>query len=125
MTDQPIPANADMRQANPPAKERFWLVLASIPEGRVTSYGVLAKLAGMGRGARLAGRWLGQLPPDTSLPWHRVLASTGYLSLPENSPSGREQYRRLRAEGVIIQGHRVDMKRFAWPDRMNQQETHD
>lgn len=97
-------------------REVFWQVLAGIPPGRVTSYGQLAKLAGMGRGARLAGRWLGQLPADTELPWHRVLNSVGQLSLSADSPSGQEQHQRLMAEGVIINNRRVDMKRFGWPD---------
>lgn len=110
MTEKRLPTGHSAQQA------AFWQVLASIPDGRVTSYGQLAKMAGMGRGARLAGRWLGQLPEGTLLPWHRVLNSTGRLSLPPDSPSGREQYQRLMAEGVIIRHRRVDMKRFGWPD---------
>ena len=97
-------------------REVFWQILASIPRGRVSSYGTLARLAGMGRGARLAGRWLGQLPEDTQLPWHRVINSTGRLSLPADSASGQEQFQRLMAEGVIIRNRRVDMKKYAWPD---------
>lgn len=110
MSEKRIPA------LKPPAREIFWQVVASIPRGRVTSYGTLAKLAGMGRGARLAGRWLGQLPIDTELPWHRVVGSTGKLSLPADSLSGQQQYQRLQAEGVIINGRSVDMKKFGWPD---------
>lgn len=97
-------------------REAFWQVLASIPPGRVTSYGRLAHLAGMGRGARLAGRWLGQLPEGTTLPWHRVLNSQGQLALPHDHPAADEQYQRLLAEGIIITNRRVDMKRYAWPD---------
>lgn len=103
-------------ELRPATREVFWQVLASIPHGRVTTYGTLAKLAGMGRGARLAGRWLGQLPADTELPWHRVLNSVGQLSLAADSPSGQEQYQRLMTEGVIINHCRVDMKKFGWPD---------
>ncbi|MBL4834607.1 MAG: MGMT family protein [Pseudomonas sp.] len=97
-------------------RESFWLVLASIPPGRVTSYGKLAQLAGMGRGARLAGRWLGQLPEGSTLPWHRVLNSKGQLALPEGHPGADEQYQRLVAEGIIVSNRRVDMKRYGWPD---------
>jgi methylated-DNA-protein-cysteine methyltransferase-like protein len=97
-------------------RETFWQVLASIPPGRVTSYGRLANLAGMGRGARLAGRWLGQLPEDTSLPWHRVLNSLGQVSLAPDTPAGKQQYERLLGEGIIVVNRRVDMKRYDWPD---------
>ena len=98
-------------------KQMLWQVLASIPPGRVSSYGRLAQLAGLGRGARLVGRWLGQLPEGTSLPWHRVLNSQGQLSLPPDSASGQEQYQRLMAEGVIIRNRRVSMARYGWPDQ--------
>ncbi|WP_373185214.1 MGMT family protein [Halopseudomonas sp.] len=113
---KPAVTQYDANPATPTIRERFWQVLASIPPGQVTSYGRLAKLAGMGRGARLAGRWLGQLPEDTSLPWHRVLNSQGQLSLPANQPAGQEQYQRLLAEGIIVTNRRVDMKRYGWPD---------
>ena len=105
------PAAVDQR------RQALWQVLAAIPCGRVSSYGRLAQLAGLGRGARLVGRWLGQLPDDTNLPWYRVLNSQGQLSLPEDSPSGQEQYQRLTAEGVIIRNRRVNMARFGWPDQ--------
>ena|SRR5690554_542829 len=69
-------------------REAVWQALAAIPPGKVTSYGQLARMAGLGRGARLVGRWLGQLPEDTRLPWHRVLNSQGQLSLPADTPPG-------------------------------------
>lgn len=110
-------SNADQSSTPDPRRQALWQVLASIPSGRVSSYGKLAELAGLGRGARLVGRWLGQLPDDTRLPWHRVLNSQGQLSLPADSHAGQEQYQRLMAEGVIIRNRRVNMARFGWPDQ--------
>ncbi|MNN06841.1 methylated-DNA--protein-cysteine methyltransferase [compost metagenome] len=95
-------------------REAVFLVLAEIPEGRVISYGELARLAGLGRGARLVGRILSQLPEGTRLPWHRVVAAGGRISLPVGSPSGNEQRARLRAEGVRIHNDRVDVRRHGW-----------
>ncbi|HDZ56204.1 MAG TPA: MGMT family protein [Pseudomonas xinjiangensis] len=109
------------RTSVPPAtihrthNDAVYQVLSAIPAGRITSYGRLAQLAGLGRGARQVGRILSQLPEDTRLPWHRVVNSQGYLSLPADSASGQEQLQRLLAEGVIIRNRRVDMKRFGWP----------
>ncbi|SDS75262.1 methylated-DNA-protein-cysteine methyltransferase related protein [Halopseudomonas xinjiangensis] len=112
-----LPASqSDCRTVSDPVKEAFWAALASIPHGRVCSYGTLARLAGLGRGARLAGRWLGQLPEGSSLPWHRVVNSQGRLSLPADSPAGQEQFARLTEEGVSIRNRRIDMKRYGWPD---------
>lgn len=92
----------------------LYLVMAQIPEGKVISYGELAALAGLGRAARWVGRTLSQLPQDTRLPWHRVLAAGGRLSLAAGTPSGEEQRARLRAEGLTIRNDRVDMRRHGW-----------
>lgn len=89
-------------------------MLADIPSGHVVSYGQLAALAGLGRAARWVGYTLARLPADTQLPWHRVVAAAGHLSLPADSPSGIEQRARLRAEGVDVEGKRIDMRRHGW-----------
>lgn len=104
----PPPASAQAR------REALYLVLAQVPPGKVVSYGELAALAGLGRAARWVGRTLGQLPDGTRLPWHRVIAAGGRLSLAADSPSGAEQRARLRAEGVVILNDRVDIRRHGW-----------
>lgn len=101
-------ASADQRRA------ALYLTLTQIPAGQVTSYGELAARAGLGRAARWVGRTLSQLPDDTALPWHRVVAAGGRLSLPVGSPAGDEQRARLRSEGVSIHNERVDMHRHGW-----------
>lgn len=107
-------------------QQLFWQVLAAIPYGHVTSYGRLAQLAGLGRGARVVARWLSQLPDGTDLPWHRVVNSRGQLSLPPGSAAGAEQRRRLLSEGVLIVDHRVNMARFGWPQSSEQsQDLHE
>ncbi len=92
----------------------LYLTLAQVPAGCVVSYGQLASMAGLGRAARWVGRTLSQLPDDTRLPWHRVVAAGGRLSLPLGSPSGDEQRARLRDEGVSIHNNRVDIERHGW-----------
>ncbi|MFS2122590.1 MGMT family protein [Pseudomonas sp. Pseusp97] len=96
-------------------REAIFLVIAQVPEGCVITYGDVARLAGLGRSARLVGRILGQLPEGTRLPWHRVIASGGRISLPLGTVSGNEQRARLRAEGVRIHNDRVDIRRHGWP----------
>ncbi|NQD94031.1 MGMT family protein [Pseudomonas sp. CrR25] len=95
-------------------REALYLVLAQVPAGKVVSYGQLAELAGLGRAARWVGRTLSQLPDGTSLPWHRVIAAGGRLSLVAGSASGVEQRARLRAEGVLVHNDRVDIRRHGW-----------
>ncbi|HYQ40115.1 MAG TPA: MGMT family protein [Pseudomonas sp.] len=100
-----------------PADDRrsaLYAVLAQVPRGKVVSYGQLGELAGLGRAARWVGRCLSQLPDDTALPWHRVVAASGRLSLPAGSVAGDEQRRRLAAEGVPLNGDRLDIRRHGW-----------
>ena len=86
--------------------ERIWQVVASIPRGRVASYGQIASLAGLPGYARFVGTTLGKLPRDTNLPWHRVVNASLQIA-PRNSQRMLEQKRRLRDEGVIFRGNRV------------------
>ncbi|KRV80949.1 MGMT family protein [Pseudomonas citronellolis] len=95
-------------------REAIYLALSQVPEGYVVSYGELARMAGLGRAARLVGHVLSQLPEGSRLPWHRVIAAGGRISLPLGSPGGDEQRARLRAEGVRIHNDRVDIRRHGW-----------
>ncbi len=69
-------------------RSAVYTLMAQIPPGKVISYGELAALAGLGRAARWVGRLMAQLPDDTRLPWHRVIAAGGRLSLPAGTPAG-------------------------------------
>ena len=51
--------------------------------GRVSTYGEVAKLAGLPRGARQVGRALGQAPASLKLPWYRVIGAGGRIALAE------------------------------------------
>ena len=109
--DSSDPAGMDPAQAR---RTALYLTLNQVPEGKVVSYGQLAELAGLGRAARWVGRTLSLLPDGTSLPWHRVIGAGGKVSLPVGTSSGDEQRARLRAEGIIVQNNRVDIRRHGW-----------
>ena len=92
--------------------ERVWQVVAAIPPGKVASYGRVAQLAGIPRGARFVGTVLRELPAGTRLPWHRVLNAAGRLSV--DPVTAREQRERLEAEGVVFLRARVDLSRYGF-----------
>ncbi len=48
--------------------QRVWQIVASIPEGFVTTYGDVARLAGSPRAARQVGGVLKRLPEGSALP---------------------------------------------------------
>lgn len=93
---------------------RIWRVVAAIPPGKVASYGQVAELAGIARGARQVGRALGAAPPELNLPWHRVLNAAGRIALPAGSRGYKKQRERLVTEGVVMRGDRVDLTRCRW-----------
>lgn len=95
-------------------KQQVYQVLSSIPFGKVTSYGAVARLSGLGRGARFVGYVLRNLPKGSTLPWHRVLNSQGKISLPEDSPSFKKQIARLKEEGILVKSGKVDLKQHLW-----------
>lgn len=92
--------------------ERIWTVVAAIPPGRVATYGQVAELAGLPRGARAVGRVMARLPAGTRLPWHRVINASGKVSIP--GTGGARQQALLEAEGVAFVDGRVNLPRVRW-----------
>lgn len=94
-------------QRNQLAAKRVAVVRAirSLPRGKVSSYGAVARAAGWPGAARQVVRILQQVQ---ELPWHRVVGSGGAIKLP--GESGAEQKLRLRMEDVSFHGARVNMK---------------
>lgn len=90
-----------------PAFQEIWAVVGSIPRGSVSTYGAVARAAGLPGRARLAGRALRESPQEMKLPWHRVVGAGGKIVFPPTSAHYREQARRLRAEGVAVKAGRV------------------
>ena len=55
-------------------------IVASVPPGRVVTYGDIARATGSARRARMVGWVMNRLPEDNGLPCHRVVNKDGYLS---------------------------------------------
>ena len=90
---------------------RVYAVVCRIPRGRVASYGQVAALLGVPRGARAVGWALRGIGARAArVPWHRVVGQGGRISL-DGRPAGVVQRRRLRQEGVRFTSGRVDMER--------------
>jgi methylated-DNA-protein-cysteine methyltransferase related protein len=87
------------------ALQAIWKAVRAIPRGQVSSYGTVAKRAGLPGRARLVGYALKVAPGG--LPWHRVVAAGGRITFAKTSRQFAEQRKRLRAEGVELAGARV------------------
>jgi methylated-DNA-protein-cysteine methyltransferase-like protein len=91
-----------------PALQAIWDVVCRIPQGQVSTYGAVARAAGLPGRARQAGFALRVAPDGMHLPWHRVVGAGGRIVFPRTSRHFREQARRLRAEGVAVAQGRVE-----------------
>jgi methylated-DNA-protein-cysteine methyltransferase-like protein len=97
--------------------DRFYDVARRIPAGRVTTYGAVAREAGLPGRARQVGYAMAALPDDHDVPWHRVVNARGEVSA-RRGGSAFEQIQRamLEAEGVVFDARgRIDLDGFGWP----------
>lgn len=90
-------------------------VVRQIPEGRVASYGQVARMVGRPRNARFVGYALHVNPEPGIIPCHRVVFADGSLA-PGFAFGGEDEQRRLLdAEGVLfLSDGRVNMERCRW-----------
>jgi methylated-DNA-protein-cysteine methyltransferase related protein len=96
-----------------PAIQAIWDVVCTIPRGQVSTYGAVARAAGLPGRARLTGFALRMAPKNINLPWHRVVGAGGRIVFPKLSQEHREQAKRLRAEGVVLKDGRVGRSSMA------------
>ncbi|HEY9225979.1 MAG TPA: MGMT family protein [Gemmatimonadaceae bacterium] len=96
--------------------ERIYAAIRKIPRGRVTTYGAIARIAGLPGQARLVGYALSALRSGTAVPWHRVINAQGKLSLElAGSTAGVTQRLRLEREGVRVNAAgRVALDTYGW-----------
>ena len=86
---------------------RILAVIARIPYGKVSTYGAVARAAGMPNGAR---RTACALHGSHGVQWHHVLGAGGAIKL--TGEHAFEQRFRLQGEGVGFRGKKVDMKLY-------------
>jgi methylated-DNA-protein-cysteine methyltransferase-like protein len=83
--------------------ERVRALVASIPEGRVATYGDIAQAVGL-TNPRQVG-WI--LREDSAdLPWHRVVGASGRPARHLTA----EQLARLRSEGVLAADGKISLR---------------
>lgn len=85
-------------------------VVEEIPQGRVATYGQIARLIGLERNARLVGKVLSISDYYGKYPCHRVVNHFGRLT-----PGWTEQGKLLAEEGVKIKNGKVlNIKDYLW-----------
>lgn len=81
--------------------QRIWELALDIPEGRVTTYGALARAAGGGgQAARSVSSILSKFPNQGAIPWHRIVYAGGKVWL---TPDCEDRRKELYAtEGIYV-----------------------
>jgi alkylated DNA nucleotide flippase Atl1 len=88
--------------------EAVFDVVERIPPGRVSTYGAIGRLVGIG--PRRVARALSS--GGGAVPWYRVVRADGTAA----EPVRVEQLALLAAEGVPVRNGRVDVSAVGWPD---------
>jgi len=85
-------------------------VVEEIPEGKVATYGQIARLIGRDKNSRLVGKVLSMSEFYGNYPCHRVVNHSGRLV-----PGWKEQRFLLENEGVGVKDdNNVNLKNFLW-----------
>ena len=95
--------------------QRVYEVVKQIPDGKVTTYGAVARAIGAPRSSRQVGWALHSNPAFGEIPCHRVLFKDG--SLTDGFAFGGRDIQRqlLENDGVVVSDDfKVDLKIYGW-----------
>lgn len=94
-------------------KDKVIQIVKKIPYGKVTTYGTVAILSGVPRGARLVGGVL-HFNMEAS-PWYRVINRHGFISTKCLEHPKSLQKALLEQEGIEVnKDFMVDLKKYGW-----------
>lgn len=95
-------------------RTRVASIVASIPKGKVATYGQVAALAGAPGAARAVGSCMRTNKDTEAVPCHRVVGTTGTLTGYAYGSGISTKKERLQKEGVRFKGDRVDLNVSGW-----------
>lgn len=94
-------------------KDKVLEIVKKIPYGHVTTYGTVAMLVGVPRGARLVGGVLHFNIDDAS--WHRVINRHGFISTKCLDHPKKLQKALLEQEGIEVSSDfMVNLEKYGW-----------
>jgi methylated-DNA-protein-cysteine methyltransferase-like protein len=94
--------------------EQVYSVVRNIPFGRVTTYGTIANLLGLGS-ARMVGWALNHSFSEEGVPAHRVVNRNGELSGRNHFPTPSMMQELLENEGIAVVDNKVqNFEKLFW-----------
>lgn len=95
--------------------ERVYEIVHQIPEGKVTSYGAIAKALGAARSARMVGWAMNASHNLEDVPAHRVVNRIGMLSGKHHFEGTNLMQQLLENEGIkVIDNQIIDFDKHFW-----------
>lgn len=95
--------------------ERVYEIVRQIPEGKVTSYGAIAKALGAARSARMVGWAMNASHNMEDVPAHRVVNRLGMLSGKHHFEGTNLMQQLLENEGIkVVDNQIVNFKVHFW-----------
>lgn len=102
-------------------RETVYDLTRRIPQGKVATYGQIAKLAGQPKAARAVGLFMRTNPDAPHTPCHRVVSSDGSLRGYSGGKGIVTKKEMLMKEGVAFKGNKVDLTIALWQMNKNKQ----
>lgn len=95
--------------------EQVYDVVRQIPKGKVTTYGMVAKLMGNPRFSQVVGFALHSNPDPKNIPCHRVVNRFGEVSKAFAFGGENEQIKLLKQEGIVFSDDgTIDLAKYSW-----------
>lgn len=95
--------------------ENVYEVVRLIPQGRVTSYGAIARYLGSGLSSRMVGWAMNAAHSKPDVPAHRVVNRIGVLTGKHHFATPFAMQELLEAEGIVVKNDKVmDFDRIKW-----------
>jgi len=92
--------------------EIIYEMVKKIPKGQVATYGQIARMCGLREHARLVGYALHNLPPNSNVPWHRIINWKGMISLRRHTSGHERQKKLLEREGIVFKNGKIDLSKY-------------
>jgi len=95
--------------------QKVYSIVRTIPEGRVTTYGLIARKIGLSSSARTVGWALNSCHNDSSIPAHRVVNRNGLLTGKHHFKGYNLMKQLLENEGIkVVEDKVVDFEVKLW-----------
>ena len=99
--------------------ERVYGIVRQIPEGKITSYGAIAKVLGAARSARMVGWAMNASHNLEDVPAHRVVNRNGLLTGKHHFDGTNLMQQLLESEGIKVRENQiVDFEKHFWMPEM-------